>query len=101
MIYVIYVFAALFLTLASAMIYVFYRERHFGILLMGATYAVSGLLAIVLSHWWPLVAGFFLAWMLSFLGMEEGAGPPPAAREEGTQAEGSGTKPQTGEETRR
>jgi len=52
------------------MFYVFYRERHFGMLLMGMTYSMSGLLAMVLPHWWPIVAGFVMAWMLKMLGLE-------------------------------
>jgi hypothetical protein len=70
MIYVIYVFAVLFLGLGATMFYVFYRERHFGMLLMGMTYSMSGLLAMVLPHWWPLVAGFVMVWMLKMLGLE-------------------------------
>ena len=70
MIYVIYVLAVLFIGLGAAMFYVFYRERHFGMFLMGMTYSMSGLLAVVLPHWWPLVAGFVMAWMLKMLGLE-------------------------------
>jgi hypothetical protein len=87
MIYVIYVFAAFFIVLGAMMFYVFYRERHFGVFLMAMTYTMSGLLAIVLPHWWPIVAGFVMAWMLKVLGLEMGpedvAGGQPAAREEG------------------
>ena len=84
MIYVTYVLSAFFILLGGMMFYVFYRERHFGILLMGMTYAMSGLLAAVLPHWWPLVAGFVMVWMLKMLGLEMGpeeavgAAPPPA-----------------------
>jgi hypothetical protein len=70
MIYVIYVLAAVFVALGAMMFYVFYRERHFGMLLMGMTYSMSGLLAIALPHWWPLVAGFVMVWMLKMLGLE-------------------------------
>jgi hypothetical protein len=93
MIYVIYVFAVLFVALGAAMFYVFYRERHFGMFLMGMTYSMSGLLAMALPHWWPLVAGFVMAWMLKMLGLElepeevAGAAPPP--REDGGEAAGS------------
>jgi hypothetical protein len=87
MIYVIHVFAGLFILLGAMMFYVYYRERHFGMLLMAMTYAMSGLLAIVLPHWWPLVAGFVMVWMLKMLGLEmgpeEAAGVPPPPKEEG------------------
>jgi len=74
MIYVIYVFAALFIALGAAMLYIFHRERHFGMFLMGVTYATTGLMAFGVSHWWPLVAGFVLVWMLKMLGLEMGYG---------------------------
>ena len=80
MTYVIYGFAGLFIALAAAMLYVFYRGRDFGLFLMGITYGTSGLLAIALAHWWPLVAGFALAWLLKFLGLEPG--PQPDERDE-------------------
>lgn len=74
MIYVIYAFAGLFIALSLAMLFTFHRERHFGILLLGLVYGISGLLAIMLAHWWPLAAGFVLAWMLRLLGLEPGRG---------------------------
>ena len=73
MIYVIYTVAGLFIALSIAMFYVFYRSSHFGMLIMGITYGASGLLAIMVAHWWPLIAGIVLAWMLKFLGLEPGS----------------------------
>ena len=70
MIYVIYVFASLFIVLAAAMLFAYYRSSHFGLFIMGVTYAASGLLAFAIAHWWPLVAGFILAWLLRLLGLE-------------------------------
>lgn len=70
MIYVIYGLAGLFIAFSIAMVFVFARGRHFGILLLGITYGIAGLLAVVLAHWWPLVAGFALAWLLRLLGLE-------------------------------
>ena len=77
MIWLIYVLGGLFIVLACAMLYVCYRSRHFGMFLMGITYAASGVLAIALPHWWPLLAGFVLAWMLRLLGLEPKIEPPP------------------------
>ncbi|MGH8641710.1 MAG: hypothetical protein ACRET6_08355 [Burkholderiales bacterium] len=79
MIYVIYGVAGLFITLSVAMFYVYFRSSHFGMLIMGITYGASGLLAIMVAHWWPLIAGVVLAWMLKFLGLEPGS----EARDEG------------------
>lgn len=67
---VVYVIGSLFLALSAAMLYVAWRSRLFGILLMGITYGVSGALAILLVHWWPLAAGFALVWVLKLIGLE-------------------------------
>jgi hypothetical protein len=72
MIYVTYVVAGIFIALAFAMLYVFYRTSQFGLFVMGLTYGCSGLLAILLGHWWPLAAGFVLVWILKYLGLEPG-----------------------------
>ncbi len=85
MVYVIYFFAGGFLVLAAGMFFAYYRTRHFGLFIMAMTYAASGLLAFTLPHWWPLVTGFVLAWMLRMLGLEPAHEPAPedAAKEEG------------------
>ena len=69
-IYVIYGFAGLFLVLCVTMMFVYYRDRHFGMFIMGVTYGASGLIAITLPHWWPLVMGFALVWLLRMMGLE-------------------------------
>jgi hypothetical protein len=70
MIYFIFILGGLFVLVSFPMLYVFYREKHFGIFLMGITYGLSGLLAITLPHWWPLVVGFVVVWLLRLIGME-------------------------------
>jgi hypothetical protein len=75
MIYIIYVLAGIFIVLSCAMLYAYYRGRNFGLFIMGVTYGTSGLLAITLPHWWPLVAGFVLVWLLKLLGLEPGYTP--------------------------
>lgn len=95
MIYVIYIFALLFLALCAAMLYVYYRERHIGMFLMGVAYGTGGVVAIMLSDWWPLVAGFVVVWMLKLLGLEMAPRPVPRqGREEGENSrdEGGGLK---------
>ena len=32
--------------------------------------AMSAVLAVVLTHWWPLAAGFALVWILRLLGLD-------------------------------
>ena len=80
MVYVIHGFGGLFIVLSSAMLYAFYRDRNFGLFIMGVTYGASGVLAIALPHWWPLVAGFVLVWLLKLLGLESSAEPPTESR---------------------
>jgi hypothetical protein len=70
MIYVIYFFSAGFVLIAAFMLFAYYRSRHFGLFIMATTYASSGLLALSVSHWWPLVTGFVLVWLLRFMGLE-------------------------------
>ena len=76
MVYLIYGFAGLFIVLSCAMLYAYYRGRDFGLFIIGVTYGASGVLALALPHWWPLVAGFVLVWLLKLLGLEPSAEPP-------------------------
>ena len=82
MIYFIYILGGLFVFLGMAMLYIYYRERHIGMFLMAITYAISGLMAITVPHWWPLVAGFTLAWTLKLMGLEMETKTPPAPVED-------------------
>jgi len=79
MVYVIYFFAGAFVVLSATMFFAYYRSRHFGLFIMALTYATSGLLAAALPHWWPLLTGFVLAWLLRLVGLE----PRIEARDEG------------------
>jgi hypothetical protein len=67
---VVYFFAASFVLMAAALMVTYKRTRHYGVFLLALAYAVSALLAVVLMHWWPLVAGFVLVWVLRFLGLD-------------------------------
>jgi hypothetical protein len=86
MIYVIYAFGGFFVLLSLVMLYVFYREQHFGTFLMAITYGLSGLLAIALPDWWPLVVGFVMVWMLRLMGMEQAM----PSKDEGGEAKAEG-----------
>ncbi len=79
MVYVTYFFAGAFVVISAGMFFAYYRSRHFGLFIMATTYAASGLLAFTLPHWWPLVTGFVLVWMLRMLGLE----PKVEDRDEG------------------
>jgi hypothetical protein len=71
----IYVFAGLFLVLALMMLFAYYRTRHPGLVLLASTYGTASVLSVMFMHWWPLVAGFVLAWLLRMMGMDPGPGP--------------------------
>ena len=67
---VIYILAASFVFMAAALVLTYKRNRHYGVFLLGLAYATSAVLAVVLMHWWPLVAGFVLVWVLRLLGLD-------------------------------
>jgi hypothetical protein len=94
MIYVVSILGGFYVFLSLAMLYVFYREQHFGTFLMAITYGLSGLLAITLPHWWPLIVGFVMVWLLRLMGMEQSIPAPEDGKAEGgsRKAEGEETK---------
>lgn len=67
---VIYVFAGIYLLLWAAMMGAYFLTRHIGLFLFGLTYGTAGLAAIILTHWWPLVAGLALVWVMRLAGLE-------------------------------
>ncbi len=75
---VIYLFAASFVFMAIALMITYQRTRHYGVFLLGLAYGASAVIAIMLTHWWPLVAGFVLVWLLRLLGLD----PDTREREE-------------------
>lgn len=79
MMWVVYCFAGLFASMALALFFAFSRNKHYGLLLLGCTYLSGALLAVVLSEWWPLLAGFVIAWVLRAMGMEPVAEEATAA----------------------
>jgi hypothetical protein len=85
--WVVYCFAGLFVSMGLALFFAFARKRHYGLLVLGITYTSSAILAIVTKEWWPLVAGFALAWALRAMGME-----PEPEELSGTQASSSASE---------
>jgi 4-hydroxybenzoate polyprenyltransferase len=67
---VIYFFAAAFAFMALALMFTYQRTHHFGVFVLALAYGTSAVLAVVLMHWWPLVAGFALVWILRLLGLD-------------------------------
>ncbi len=83
--WVVYSFAALFVSMGLAIFFAFSRSKHYGLLLLGCTYVSAAIAAVVLTHWWPLVAGFAITWVLRAMGMDPT--PPEVTGEPETQAQ--------------
>ena len=67
---IIYLFAAAFAFMALALMFTYRRTHDYGVFVLGVAYGVSAALAVALMHWWPLVAGFALVWILRLLGVD-------------------------------
>ena len=67
---IIYFFAAAFSFMAVALMLTYQRTHDYGVFVLGAAYGVSAALAVALTHWWPLAAGFALVWILRLLGVD-------------------------------
>ena len=70
---VIYLIAAVFVLLAAALCFTWWRERHIGALLLAMTYVIAAGLAVTLDEWYPLAIGFLSAWSLRLMGLDPGA----------------------------
>ena len=70
----VYIVAALFILLATGLLFVYYRERDTRTLLMAIAYGAAAAAALAYMNWWPLVLGFLLVWLLKLLGFEPGSG---------------------------
>lgn len=86
--WLVYCFAVLFGVMGLMLFFAFSRNRQKGLLLLGCTYFVAALTAVVLGTWWPLVAGFALAWILRAMGLEPEAEVVPDAQEQASSADG-------------
>lgn len=67
---VIYFFAAGFLFFSAALMFAYRRTRHYGLFLIGLSYGVGGILAILAADWWPLAGAFALGWVLRMAGLD-------------------------------
>jgi hypothetical protein len=79
---VIYVFSGLYIALTVALLFAYWRIRQPGLVLISTTYGSSAALALLLMEWWPLLAGFALAWVLRLMGMDPVPRPPEDKRAE-------------------
>jgi hypothetical protein len=71
---VIYIVSGLFIVLTLALLFAYYRTRQPGLVLISSTYGSAAVLALMFMEWWPLAAGFALAWVLRLMGLDPGSG---------------------------
>lgn len=83
MVILLYFIASVFIVLSFFMLFAFWRTRHWGLVLLSFVYAGSGLAAGYSLKWWPLIAGFVVAWLLRIAGYDPGL-TPNAKRPKGT-----------------
>lgn len=68
----IYIISASFIMIMLALFFAYRRTGHYGMFIMGLTYGASAGLAITITHWWPLVVGYALVWVLKLIGLDPG-----------------------------
>lgn len=81
---IITVFSTFFVLLALAVLFAFYRTRHYGLLLIGLAYGISAVLALLTMQSWPLVVGFAVAWIMKKMGLEPEVGEPSKRGDQGS-----------------
>jgi hypothetical protein len=74
---VVYLFSACFLCMSAAMMFAYSRTRHYGLFLIGLSYGAAAILAVISGEWWPLLAGFVIAWLLRVMGLDPDAARKP------------------------
>jgi hypothetical protein len=74
----LYFLSSLFIVMGFMMLFAFHRTRRWELVLMSFVYSGSGLAAGYSMQWWPLVAGFVVAWLLKLAGYDPDrpANPP-------------------------
>jgi hypothetical protein len=85
---VLYFFSSFFIVLGFMMLFAFRRTRRVEMVLYSFVYSGSGLAAGYSMQWWPLIAGFVVAWLLK-LGGYDVEKPPREASERESEARAS------------
>ena len=70
MVILLYFVASVFIVLGFMMLFAFHRTRRWELVLLSFVYSGSGLAAGYSLQWWPLIAGFIVAWLLKFAGYD-------------------------------
>lgn len=80
MIILLYFLASLFIVIGFMILFAYHRTRRKELVLLSFVYAGSGLAAGYSLQWWPLIAGFVVAWLLKFAGYDADKPPRGSAR---------------------
>jgi hypothetical protein len=87
----LYFFASAFIVLGFMMLFAYRRTRRFELVMLSFVYSGSGLVAGYSMQWWPLIAGFVVAWLLKLAGYDPDRPPrsaPAASRPPGNDPPG-------------
>jgi hypothetical protein len=76
--------------LGFMMLFAYRRSRRWELVLLSFVYSGSGLAGGYSMQWWPLIAGFIVAWLLKFAGYD--VDRPPRQRRRGQ----AGSEPPAG-----
>ena len=82
----LYFVASVFIVLGFMMLFAYRRTRRFELVLLSFVYSGSGLAAGYSLQWWPLIAGFVVAWLLKFAGYDVDRPPHTPPGEESPRA---------------
>jgi Na+/melibiose symporter-like transporter len=75
---ILYFVASTFIVIGFMMLFAFHRTRRWEMVLLSFVYSGSGLAAAYSLQWWPLIAGFVVAWLLKFAGYDPDKPPKRA-----------------------
>jgi hypothetical protein len=78
-------FAAFFAFMAVVLMITYLRTRDALVFVIAVTYGVSAGLTVALTHWWPLITGFTLIWILRLLWLDLGVREEPVREEDSWQ----------------
>ena len=86
----LYFLASVFIVIGFMMLFAFWRSRRWELVLMSFVYSASGLAAGYSLQWWPLVAGFVVAWLLKIAGFDPDKPQPSQNSSSGNAPPGGG-----------
>ncbi|MCC6534440.1 MAG: hypothetical protein IT531_17955 [Burkholderiales bacterium] len=66
----LYFVASVFIVIGFMLLFAFRRTRRWELIVLSFVYSGSGLAAGYSLQWWPLIAGFVVAWLLKFAGYD-------------------------------